>query len=546
MNTENLYIFVHVPKTAGDAFRNIVTRNLAPGRALDASFEYPQTYYNCHTRRVEISYTKEEFFTYLESLTDAEKNKIFFIGGHNAYFGFHTLFHKPARYITFLREPVARTISLYNFHRTLLETLSKKHSLKEPEKSRLAMIQDSFLLKGAVPTFEYWLEHQYNTAENFYSSQAKFLQNAGFIVGNMSKESMEQALSKFYFIGLTESFESDCAFLCEEMGISHSAKKSNASRKYIEEKDLSSDTLEKIRHANRDDILLYDTAKKHHHGNPLRDTSERYLPDSSDFLTGNEHFHRYFIARELARGKKVLDIACGEGYGSFLLAEQASEVISCDKNIEAIKHARHVYQRPNLSFMQGDARHLPIKGSNIFDLIVCFETLEHIAEQQTLMGEIKRLLKPDGLLIISTPNSSVYGKEGKNPFHDKELDLAEFKELLRQHFTQTKLYGQKSYIGSQVVALDGQQNIFTNYLTRRDSSLPTITAEDKPRYYLAIASNTVLKELGNSFFTDIDRLPHQELYQKTSDIWTLCSQLNTSLRRSFWRHVRSFLAIFHQ
>ena len=112
-------------------------------------------------------------------------------------------------------------------------------------------------------------------------------------------------------------------------------------------------------------------------GDGVRDNGERFLPWMTDPVINYEHLHRYRAARDLAAGRAVLDLASGEGYGSAMLAEVAASVVGVDLDQQAVRHAAQAYQRRRLRFLQGSVTALPV-GSRQFDLVVCFEALEHI------------------------------------------------------------------------------------------------------------------------------------------------------------------------
>ena len=164
-----------------------------------------------------------------------------------------------------------------------------------------------------------------------------------------------------------------------------------------------------------------------------------------------EHLHRYALALEFADGKKVLDIACGEGYGSNLLATKAIHVSGMDIDKASIEKAKAKYDKKNISFLVSDAEKISA-NDNEFDLVACFETLEHLADHASMLKEIKRVLKPGGLLIISTPDKKTYADQRgyKNPFHVKELYYDEFDNLLRSVFGHVKIYNQQTTHSSLV------------------------------------------------------------------------------------------------
>ena len=176
-------------------------------------------------------------------------------------------------------------------------------------------------------------------------------------------------------------------------------------------------------------------------------TGERFVP-GIEGETSTEHLHRYLIACEFAGGKVVLDIACGEGYGSTMLAGVASQVIGVDISEEAVAHARSKYASENLEFLEGRADEIPLPEGSI-DLVVSFETIEHHDKHAEMIAEIHRVLRPDGMLIMSSPDKREYSDVPgySNPFHVKELYLDEFTTLLDQHFQNVAILGQRICYG---------------------------------------------------------------------------------------------------
>ena len=174
-------------------------------------------------------------------------------------------------------------------------------------------------------------------------------------------------------------------------------------------------------------------------GAPLEWTGERYVPWIPDPAIAYEHLHRYAFAARLAAGKQVLDLASGEGYGANILAAVASRVVGIDIDENAVGHARGRYRRDNLDFVSGSVTDVPLKPEHAFDLVVCFEAIEHIAEQQKLVSEAHRMLKPDGIFVVSTPNKHRYqGRDEhceENPFHVREVEFDEFRALLAEYFS---------------------------------------------------------------------------------------------------------------
>ena len=185
----------------------------------------------------------------------------------------------------------------------------------------------------------------------------------------------------------------------------------------------------------------------------MDDTGERYIPGTAGSITA-EHQHRYAFAAGLTAGASVLDVACGEGYGAAFLARSAAQVVGVDLDPAAIAHAaRHYGGIANLSFKAGEVGALPFADRS-FDAVVCFETIEHVADPRAALRELKRVLTPDGRLIVSTPDREVYSGElsNRNQFHLAELSAAEFAGELRQLFAHVELRGQAVGLASVIAA----------------------------------------------------------------------------------------------
>lgn len=211
-----------------------------------------------------------------------------------------------------------------------------------------------------------------------------------------------------------------------------------------------------------------------------------------------EHLHRYAIALQLVKGKKVLDIACGEGYGTKLLSGNADHVTGVDINEKVIEEARLKYKSPNIDFVCGSALEIPAP-ENSFDLITCFETIEHLDDHEKLIAELKRVSGPDCIFVISTPEKNTYSDANNynNPFHKKELYGNEFKDLIQRHFKKTSFLIQSSITGS--VIQNEQQSAFQNIY---EGNFERIEASKKLplRYWIAVASETELPNLEPSLF----------------------------------------------
>ena len=232
-------------------------------------------------------------------------------------------------------------------------------------------------------------------------------------------------------------------------------------------------------------------------------TGERYLPEISGQIAF-EHLHRYYLAREYASGLRVLDVACGEGYGSSIVAPVAKAVVGVDISRESVEHAQRKYPSENLSFVEASAADLPF-GDNEFDLVMSFETIEHHDLHEEMMSEIRRVLKPDGMLIISSPNKQHYSVDENynNPFHVKELYKEEFLALVKRRFSHCVLLGQRVIHGSLVALEEARYGGFQSFSEGLRPEMEGVNVDSglrSPLYDIIIASDRELPELASSIF----------------------------------------------
>jgi SAM-dependent methyltransferase len=177
-------------------------------------------------------------------------------------------------------------------------------------------------------------------------------------------------------------------------------------------------------------------------------TGERYIPGTLGPIQ-LEHFHRYLFTLKFAENSDVVDVASGEGYGSALLSQVAKSVIGIDVDSDIVQHANRCYGSQSLSFRSGNATKLPCDSASV-DVVASFETIEHLEDHDSFLAEVKRVLRADGLLVVSTPDRPVYNATltEKNQYHLKELDRLEFQDLLSKYFRNFKIFEQRSIHGS--------------------------------------------------------------------------------------------------
>jgi SAM-dependent methyltransferase len=177
---------------------------------------------------------------------------------------------------------------------------------------------------------------------------------------------------------------------------------------------------------------------------PLELTGERTLPDvPAENYWYRRHLAVYeWIAARVARGV-VLDMACGEGYGSDVLSRTAARVVGVDGNPEAHEHAKLRYTGPNLTFEWGAVETFGEPAS--FDAVVFLQTIEHVIDPPAVLAHFRRILKPGGVAFVSTPNVLKLAPAGHaksdNPWHLREYRAGEFAELCRGAFDNVEVLG---------------------------------------------------------------------------------------------------------
>jgi len=177
---------------------------------------------------------------------------------------------------------------------------------------------------------------------------------------------------------------------------------------------------------------------------PVPDVSypERIVPDEESPGIVALHLKRYLFAAAYCVGKAVLDAACGVGYGSAELGRVASRVVGVDVDPETIAYARSRYGGANVEFETMDVSSLRVADDS-FDVVVSFETIEHVADAETFLREVTRVLRPNGTLVVSTPNAPRTTTSPDNPYHRVEFARADFEALLSAHFGDVELFGQR-------------------------------------------------------------------------------------------------------
>jgi len=181
-------------------------------------------------------------------------------------------------------------------------------------------------------------------------------------------------------------------------------------------------------------------------------TGERILLEKETPLMIARHFCAYKFAKDFVGNKTVLDIGCGEGYGSDFLADSTKDVLGLDYDKEVIDYAKSKYNKKNLQFLVLDIKDL-ISLNKKFDVICSFQNIEHIRDTDKLLKDISDLLNENGVFICSTCNmkdASPGRSTPFNKFHVKEYLVDEFRRLLEARFKSVEMFGLNRSLAQKV------------------------------------------------------------------------------------------------
>lgn len=243
----------------------------------------------------------------------------------------------------------------------------------------------------------------------------------------------------------------------------------------------------------------------------LEFTGERLTTSVKSIHGVIEHLHRYALAQKITKNKVVVDIASGEGYGSFLLSKRATRVFGVDIDEKSINHAKVKYaSSKNIEFNVGSTDAIPLEDNSV-DVVISFETIEHHDKHDLMMQEVSRVLKKNGFLLISSPEKSIYNeRDPNNPYHIKELTLEDFSLLLKRNFKNVKLFNQRFVIGSLIHLINEDSvskfNMFDGDYVHIKNELYNDDFYNKSYFNLALCSNENTDdylEVGASIFNGV-------------------------------------------
>lgn len=217
----------------------------------------------------------------------------------------------------------------------------------------------------------------------------------------------------------------------------------------------------------------------------LDDTGERMIPEAhKGTVMYAEHMTRYIAAQDFVKGKVVLDIASGSGYGTKILSKEAAKVYGVDVDKKSIEYSKNNFYSDNIEYLVGDGESIPLKSKTV-DVVISFETIEHIEDYEKFLSEVKRVMKDDGVAIISTPNKVEFTQG--NHFHLHEFEYDELEKLLKKSFKIVESYLQATWV-SVALAKEGAiktEGVVDGIKTYNMKPLD----KDKALYFYFVCSN---------------------------------------------------------
>jgi len=195
----------------------------------------------------------------------------------------------------------------------------------------------------------------------------------------------------------------------------------------------------------------------------------------------DEHLVRYEFAKQFVSEKTVLDLACGTGYGSKLLADAgATKVIGVDVDSDVVKEASQKFGQDNIQYLEDSAEKLEKIADDSIDLVTSFETIEHLKNPEDYLKALTRVVRYDGMVLISTPNRAVF--QEKNHFHYHEYTKTEFITLLSKYFANVRVLEQNNCIATYLGETSQNEPFLAN------NHVLISNQPSQPLYFVAVCS----------------------------------------------------------
>ena len=243
-----LYIFLHIPKTGGSTFRKHIEKNFSEEERLLIAYHELRFNKKAPTKSDFTKAFKKDF----SKLSPRRKEKIKIIYGHEIPYGVHEFFQKPSRYIIFVRNPLKRALSLYNFFRTRYERETTSGRKRRHYKYQL-------LVGGKIPNFEKWLDTKFGISGSGVETTQQHLKSLGYLKGLKTKN-VKRMFEKFYFVGITQNLDRDMNYLFDEMSINRFFVRQNVSTKYVKKPSMKE--LKIIKEKTEISSYIFEEAKK--------------------------------------------------------------------------------------------------------------------------------------------------------------------------------------------------------------------------------------------------------------------------------------------
>lgn len=216
-------------------------------------------------------------------------------------------------------------------------------------------------------------------------------------------------------------------------------------------------------------------------------------------------------------GARILDAACGAGFGSYSVSEDAGWTVGVDLSVPAVVEAGSLYRRSNLSFAAMDCSRLGFRDA-LFDAVLSFETIEHVSDDHQYVDEISRVLRPGGRLVLSTPRARFPGEVPENPFHMREYTWDELEELLAPNFRTIVRFGRR--LGPRLARIEEE-------LDRVRGLAPAKVRQIVPRRVRHMLGSMISRARGGVGLEDVtvDDIEYVEGLEETSTLLAICQRL---------------------
>lgn len=247
-----------------------------------------------------------------------------------------------------------------------------------------------------------------------------------------------------------------------------------------------------------------------------------------------DHLLRYLWARNSVEEKTVLDVACGSGFGTALLAEaNADQIVGVDVDVDSIQSCKERFNDPNIRFINGNVENLEKLGIGPFDIVTCFETIEHVEDPEAAIRSIKSVMGAEGILMGSVPGETDWDEA--NEFHLQHFDQSRMLNLLKRNFKNIRMYRQQFHLSSVIEKIDDEVPPVINRETSEQLRIDFGHATNWVDTIIFVASDGCLPEHAGSI-SGISRQAWREFRDGHVRASNELQQVTERFRKLFFQH----------